>query len=349
MPIPICMNPRGCMKYEPIDRTPLTLTALETGSTVTLTNPQGSVNRYGPIDFPNLKYRVYDSSTDTWSNWTRLFIDNTITLQNVNDAVQLWNQSTSFNKFFPNRDDDGYLMRVGRIGTTGKINLYGNVQSLLDFSRDCTEIGNFMELFYGSSGLYDASNLLLGAHYLTYKCYGNMFQSSGLQYPPTMFSSHLVNGCFAGMFSYCKKLLVCPPLPAVFLPTNCYQSMFQYCESLTSTALMPQKIMVSPTCMSHMYSYCKNLTSAYLPYMESEKVSGWVCYHMLYGCNSLNQITVDFTNWGNNDESDWFYSWIDGVALGGTFYKPLELSEEYSSRDAVHMDRIPEDWTVINK
>ena len=349
MSIPICMNPRGCIKYEPIDTTPLTLTALEAGSTVKLTNPQGQVNRYGPADFPNLKYRVYDSSTDTWSNWTRLFLDNTITLQNVNDAIQLWNQSTRFNQCFPNRDYDGYLMRIGRIGTTGKINLSGNVQSLLDFSRDCTEIGNFAELFYGSSGLYDASNLLLGAHYLTQGCYSEMFSSSGLQYPPTMFSTHLVNACFGGMFSYCKKLLVCPPLPAVYLPINCYGSMFKYCESLTTTAVFPKKLIVSQTCMSGMYSYCKNLTSANLPYMESEKVSNWVCYQMFQGCVNLNNISVNFTNWGNNTRFDWFTYWVNSISSTGTFTKPTELPEEFVATTAVDAYRIPEGWTVINK
>lgn len=93
---------------------------------------------------------------------------------------------------------------------------------------------------------------------------------------------------------------------------NCYIEMFKDCTSLIKAPILPGTI--APDCYSHMFE----------------------------GCTNLNLIEVNFTSWkiGMKTFTD---SWVYKVAQEGTFIKPTQLPEEYGS------NRIPKNWTVINK
>ena len=150
----------------------------------------------------------------------------------------------------------------------------------------------------------------------------------------------VANYCYGWMFYNCSSLKEIPSsLPATTLAQGCYNSMFQGCSSLSSAPILPATTLVN-NCYSDMFNGCTNLSTA--PDLPATQLVDY-CYHRLfYNCSKLSSINVNFTNWTNGGSMA-LYSWIQGVASNGTFYKPSDLSEEYA------VNRIPNNWTVINK
>lgn len=96
-------------------------------------------------------------------------------------------------------------------GNTMDFKVYGNIMSLGypdDFSVNSVipESSYFSSMFRGSTGLVDASNLIL----------------------PT----GVTNFCYQEMFSSCSNLVKAPELPAETLSNFCYFAMFYGCTSL---------------------------------------------------------------------------------------------------------------------
>lgn len=98
----------------------------------------------------------------------------------------------------------------------------GNIMSLISsqYYNDLTGLTSaftFSKLFYGCTGLTDASGLVLPATTLTDDCYQAMFQD-------------------------CYNLTAAPALPAPTLTTECYDEMFNNCNSLSSVTCMATDI-----------------------------------------------------------------------------------------------------------
>ena len=156
----------------------------------------------------------------------------------------------------------GYRINVGGLGN-GR--LMGNIMSLLDptMQQDTLADGAFYQLFANSTKLADASKLSL---------------------PVTK----LGEGCYEGMFSGCKALLMAPTLPAEVLAKNCYKDMFLGCAKLQSA---PE--LIAP-----------------------ELAEG--CYkNMFNGCAALTELIAYFDNWEVKDATT---GWLSGVADKGTFH-----------------------------
>ena len=99
-----------------------------------------------------------------------------------------------------------------RFNSSGQFNAYGNIMSLLygdNFSGQTTLTDNYLfwGLFYNSTGLTSAENLIMPATTLTEGCYGYMFFN-------------------------CTSLTKAPELPAATLVDDCYQYMFALCSNL---------------------------------------------------------------------------------------------------------------------
>ena len=115
-----------------------------------------------------------------------------------------------------------------------------------------------------------------------------------------------------GMFYGCTGLTAAPELPATTLAAYCYQGMFNGCTGLTAAPELPATTLAA---------YC---------YQD-----------MFYGCTGIEEITVGFTAW--DDDNSATDNWLDSVAAAGTFTCPAGL--DTTTRDSSH---VPENWTVVN-
>lgn len=119
----------------------------------------------------------------------------------------------------------------------GKFKTYGNIMSLISKENflNITTVGDkaFERFFAGSTGLTDASELILPATTLSNNCYSNMFQDcTSLTTAPELPATTLGQNCYKGMFTRCTSLITAPELPATTLVNACYQQMFQNCSNL---------------------------------------------------------------------------------------------------------------------
>ena len=82
---------------------------------------------------------------------------------------------------------------------------------------------------------------------------------------------------------------------------------------------------------------CTGLTAA--PELPATSLAAYCYSYMFSGCTGLEDITVGFTTWDDNNDST--ANWLNGVAAAGTFTCPAGL--DTTTRDASH---VPENWTV---
>ena len=186
------------------------------------------------------------------------------------------------------RGNEIYQHDVLFSGNTIQFNVSGNIMSLhygSDFEEGTTCFG-CSGLFYGSTGLIDASNLVLPATALTQNCYNGMFRGcTSLTNAPELPATALASGCCNYMFSGCTSLTSAPAiLPATSLADNCYYGMFQGCTSLTQAPELPATTLAD-NCYNSMFNGCTSLTST--PALPATTLS-YSCYsNMFNGCTSL--------------------------------------------------------------
>ena len=203
--------------------------------------------------------------------------------------------------------------------STAKINVYGNIMSLISGdnfvdNKTLTQINTFYSLFSNNSKLLSAKNLILPATTLTNYCYSNMFwnctnfTTAPKLLPATTLSQH----CYEGMFTNCTRLTSAPVLPATTLAGACYCLMFENCHSLVNAPVLPATTLAIN------------------------------CYGSMFrNCSSLNYIKAMFKNTPSTAYTD---SWVDGVASTGTFVKDATAKWNITG-----VNGIPSGWTVINE
>ena len=189
---------------------------------------------------------------------------------------------------------------IGRFLIKSKFSVYGNIFSLVygdnfigrknfpsDASRDCCF---FNALFFTSSGLTSAENLVLPATTLTKSCYRMMFVGcSNLETPPSRLPAPtLAEGCYDGMFYYCGKLTSLPTLPATTLTNSCYHEMFYWCSGLTS---IPSNYLPATTlaegCYTRMFQGCISLTSLDNLILSADTIQSASYGQMFFECSGL--------------------------------------------------------------
>ena len=139
---------------------------------------------------------------------------------------------------------------------------------------------------------------------------GAMYSGSNIETPPELPATRLGDAAYYAMFGYCLNLKSIPRLEASLVDGYAYCAMFMNCPQLTEVTLtMPAEYWGMS---SHMY--------------------------MFGDCAQLNKVTVDFTEWGDADQTG---GWLEYTAEEGTFVCPSALPE---IRDNSH---IPEGWTII--
>ena len=207
-----------------------------------------------------------------------------------------------------------------KIENAKKVQLYGDneaygvfesdfIWTTIKCSSDCYIYGNIMSLIdsYG----YDTATTLTGDYTFMNLFNENMQIKNHDAKALTLPATTLTKGCYYGMFQCCTQLTKAPELPAETLAEYCYYSMFVNCSSLTTAPELPAKILVNN------------------------------CYSNMFECSSLNSVTCLATDISaDNCTTDW----LNGVAVGGIFYKAAGISE-----DDWRAKGVPSGWIVRNK
>lgn len=282
----------------------LTFEALEDG-TFTLTIPVNINSTY----MTSVSY-----STDNGTTWVTTQVDNTkqtITTPTITAGNKvLWK---GVGKSMT-RDTFNY----SSFSATGNYIVNGNVMSLLygdefanqvTFQSDTTY--NFANLFYNTTKLISASNMVLPA-------------------------TTLVNNCYNGMFYGCTALTTAPSiLPATTLKQSCYNTMFSGCTSLTTAPELPATTLAE-WCYNYMFYGCTSLTKA--PALPATTLVRSCYNNMFQNCSSLNYIKAMFTTTPGDSYTS---NWVKGVAESGTFVKNSAATWNVTGNSG-----IPTGWTV---
>lgn len=184
-------------------------------------------------------------------------------------------------------------------GNTMDFKVYGNIMSLGypdDFSVNSLipESGYFDMMFLGSTGLIDASNLIM----------------------PT----GVTESCYSRMFAGCTSLVSGPSLPATTLAQVCYHYMFSGCTSLTEGPVIsgtgPKTQALSP-CMN-MFEGCTALTAVTFLYPFNYSTDAWQLYFGYWHVDTTLPASGVFykapgADWGQPGEY-----WGEGVPAGWT-------------------------------
>lgn len=126
------------------------------------------------------------------------------------------------------------ILGISKVGGNIMSLLYGSNFNGTETSFPSTDGNTFPQLFYGNNTLQDASNLLLPATTLTFKCYAQMFSActSMTSAPSILPATALAVECYSSMFIDCSSLTKAPDLPATTLVSGCYYIMFNRCYLL---------------------------------------------------------------------------------------------------------------------
>lgn len=192
---------------------PLNFRAVQPGSTITL-------NKIGSPAEISLYYS-FDGNY-----WIPYVIGQTITLQNIGDRVYFKGDNTTFSSSTSN---------FYRFSMTGKIEAYGNLNSLYDASCTSVVIPNdqyfFAFLFDGCDSLMKAP--LMPATTLRNRCYYTMYRGTSIKYPPQLPARSLISYCYQRTFMNCIYLVSTPILLTESMAySGCYYATFNGCSSL---------------------------------------------------------------------------------------------------------------------
>lgn len=260
------------------------------------------MTKVGNPDSANIEYSK-DGST-----WTAYTFGTSIDFDGTGNKVYFRAASDNNTSFYTDASNY-YRFELDENSPT---TVSGNLDTLLNKNgtRHITKYRTYRELFYGMSGLTDASQLELPSDTMTLQCYYGTFQNcTALSAAPELPATSLNSSCYRSMFRGCSSLSAAPALPVTSLNEYCYHSMFYGCTSLTSAPALPATTLAS-NCYTTMFS----------------------------GCTNLSSITVGFSDWqdAKSPTSNWLYQ----VASDGEFHCPSELSVVRGASN------IPTNWVV---
>lgn len=198
-----------------------TIESLQDSNTITAVKNGSNKN---PVFYYSL-----DNGT-TWSNQT--LSSGTITFGTIDTGDKIIFKSTN-NQLASNWNQ--YI----RFNGSKNFKAYGNAMSLLNednFTSDSEFVTgstyNLCGLFYGTTTIIDASNLILPAE-------------------------TLIKGCYNGMFRGCTNLQYGPKLlPALNVPMDAYSSMYEGCVSLIEGPEISATTVSGDTALNRMF--CMN-------------------------------------------------------------------------------------------
>ena len=194
--------------------------------------------------------------------------------------------------------------------------------------------GNILSLIYGSSFIGQTTM----KNTYTYYVFKGIFTSSGVVDASNLLlpAERIAGYAYAFMFQYCQSLTKAPNLPATTIQGNCYNSMFKNCTSLTSVPSILPATTLQINCYQNMFSSCTSLTTA--PELPAATLKNYSYANMFTGCSSLNYIKCLSTNISATSCTT---DWVSGVPLTGTFVKDSTMTSWITGTGG-----IPTGWTV---
>lgn len=263
--------PVNVQPIAPAAKEPLTIEPVSSDIDITITNPLGL----------DIEYNVVNS--DNTVDIGGYSGDSSFTIPvEAGQRLQLFGKNATYS------EGSGSTSTI--ISCSDKSKVYGNIMSLIDSENfasatTLTDDYTFAGLFYGNTGLTDASGLLLPATSLAESCYNSMFYGcTALTTAPALPATTLAKGCYYNMFNGCTSLTTAPSLPATTLAESCYHSMFIGCTSLTTAPELKASTLVKG-CYNSMFLDCTNLTTA--PELPATTLAQSCYYNMFNGCTSL--------------------------------------------------------------
>lgn len=253
--------------------------------------------RLGPAsDFAQISLNTTDTNRDSNSDKPR---DIQYKLSSSGEWLPLNGQTITLAKggeeyvqFKNNANQCSYLETADGTTLTGdflsfviegeKVECYGDVNSMRNFSTEPLQEGEFYQLFYNCLLLTTAPVLPFD----TIPRYGcmQMFRSTGISHAPALPATAIGEYGYYGMFNGCGSLKTVDELPAKTLSEYCYGSMFSYCIALGIAPKLPATTL-APGCYLHMFSSCTNLTVP--PELPSTELVDSCYRSMFYMCKAL--------------------------------------------------------------
>lgn len=303
-------------------------------NTLTLTNNNGLAS---PITLE------YSTDKVNWTTWTESNNVRTYTIP-ANGKVYLRGDNATFNS---KTDANTY-----RFSSSGNINASGDLTTLLNkFATETLPEGAFnmlfngmttlksvpkliattlgekcyANLFFGCTGLTDASSISIGVTNLPLGAFASMFYNcSNLTTPPTFTSSPLTItlNTFANMFYGCTSLTTAPSftisaingtgachsmfkgctsltsasnitLNATTIPNSAYEQMFNECSALVSApTITSSALTIGDRGLQQLFRNCTSLTTApnlNITTLDSTGIRH--CYDLFRGCSALTDVT----------------------------------------------------------
>ena len=300
----------------------LTFTALEAGSTISMSADEGA---------PTVNLQTSLNGRP----WVPFVVgETTITLTNIGDQVCF--SAVGTNTAFAVYSDSDVLIASNRFVMSGKIAASGDISSLLseNGSVDTLAAYAFSGLFKDCTSLTTAPTL--PATTLADNCYSSMFYGcTALTTAPELPATTLATSCYSSMFSGCTALTTAPTLPVTTLANFCYYSMFRGCTSLTAAPELPATTLAT-FCYGYMFYGCTALTTA--PELPATTLAT-SCYSVMFsGCTALSRVKVAFSSWYPIAATD---IWLASVAANGVFECPAALDTTARGNS-----KVPTNWTV---
>ena len=290
--------------------------------------------------------------------WSKYNIDTVIELENIGDYVQFQNTSERLGKFSENGCKRVQFVMSGRIDASG------NIQSLLNYRKDCPN-WSFIYLFKNCESLISTPEM--PATKLGDYCYDEMYSGcSNLKYASKLPASEIPGAAYQAMFKDCINLLKVPKTPKITkIAGSGMHSMFWGCKTIEygididayraegycctymyhsciKLNKMPKlnSTILDGYCFMQMFQNCINLKEAEL--LNATTLGKKCCENMFNGCSSLKSVKVNFTDWQWENENYATNYWLYNISKTGTFTKPSGLPEEYG------VSYIPSGWIVEN-
>ena len=179
-------------------------------------------------------------STNGGETWTDLTISASRDLTTINAGDKLIIKGV--NNCFSNAWDSYY-----KFNSTGNFKVYGNAMSLLfgdNFINNSEFLSgtanNLCGIFYGTTTLIDASDLILPALTCFNSCYNGMFRGcTNLQHGPKILpATRPANACYSSMFEGCINLEEAPEIRLTSMGDQSCQRMF--CMNRNSKLTTPK-------------------------------------------------------------------------------------------------------------
>ena len=269
----------------------------------------------------SIKPKIYYSldNGESWDNF-QITQNGTVNIATINTGDKIIFKSIN------DRLATGYSA-YNKFDASGNFKVYGNIMSLLygagfknitQFNGNSTDF--FSGLFYGTTNLIYAENLILPVTTLKKSCYNGMFRNcSNLINAPQLPALNLAEECYSSMFECCVSLVTPPELPATNLQKRCYARMF---------------------CMNRDNTVNAAMTKSPILHVNTLQIGSY--FEMFKGNGNLTEITCLATDLNSSGTELATSNWVMNISPEGVFIKNPEM--DWSTGN----NGIPSGWSIQN-